>query len=386
VEELQHAMKKSDIISALDIFETIIPTGGMHPNPFPGTLSLFDKAGEALSEAHVCATNRFKRYFGQAYDIQDLQWSQELLENSCEEDLRIRVLEHMRNFPDVKKGGALYYYQMIKLIQTDVERGACGLIDQLETFTLKLLSGEIFFVACSLIKGVLNKLESIGRVPPDIDLTILKIMQTSTLEVFNSFFQTIVHCNDAGLGVRKTVDKILILAETHYKRHLEPGHVHPWKGTGRVGKSTFITKAEVAIELQANAAAAELEKRVAEQPRWNPVGNGNNRTGRRQRGGGANNWKRAESSTKAVEGVNWYWCRTCKYWNLSHTTVQHVSRPPPVVPQANVVVDNNATVVSNAGSLSNKTPAIVTDNQFEANTKGRASFYSNVLHKMKIGD
>jgi hypothetical protein len=48
VEELRHAMKKSDIISALDIFETIIPTGGTHPNLFPGTLSLFDKAGEAL--------------------------------------------------------------------------------------------------------------------------------------------------------------------------------------------------------------------------------------------------------------------------------------------------------------------------------------------------
>jgi hypothetical protein len=207
-------MKKLDIISALDIFETIIPTGGTHPNPFPGTLSLFDKAGEALSEAHVHATNRFKRYFGQADDIQDLQWSQEFLENSCEEDLRIKVLEHMHTFPDVKKDEALYYYQMIKLIQMDLERVARGLIDQLETFTLKSLSGENIFVACSLIKGVLSKLKSIGRVPPDIDLTILKIKQTSLLEVFNLFFQTIVYYNNAGLGVRKTVDKILILAET----------------------------------------------------------------------------------------------------------------------------------------------------------------------------
>jgi hypothetical protein len=60
VEELRHGMKKSNIISALDIFKTVIPTGGTHPSPFPGTLSLFDKAGEALSEARVCATNRFK--------------------------------------------------------------------------------------------------------------------------------------------------------------------------------------------------------------------------------------------------------------------------------------------------------------------------------------
>jgi hypothetical protein len=73
VEELRHAMKKSDIVLALDIFETIVPVGGTHPNPFPDTLSLFDKAGEALSDAQVRTTNCFKRYYRQAYDIQDLQ-------------------------------------------------------------------------------------------------------------------------------------------------------------------------------------------------------------------------------------------------------------------------------------------------------------------------
>jgi hypothetical protein len=188
-----------------------------------------------------------------------LQWSQEFLENLCEEDLRIKVLEHMRTLPDVEKGGVLYYFHMIKSIQTDVEQDACGLINRLETFTLKTLSGKNIFVACLLIKGVLNKLESIGRVPPDIGPTILKILQTSSLNALNSFFQTIVHYNDAGLGVKKTMDKIFTLAETQYKRHLEPGHAHPWKGTGHVGKSTFITKAEIANELQAIATAVELE-------------------------------------------------------------------------------------------------------------------------------
>jgi hypothetical protein len=29
----------------------------------------------------------FKRYYGQDYDLQDPQWLQELLENSCDKDL-----------------------------------------------------------------------------------------------------------------------------------------------------------------------------------------------------------------------------------------------------------------------------------------------------------
>jgi hypothetical protein len=321
-----------------------------------------------------------------------LQWSQEFLENSCEEDLRIKVLEHMRILPNVEKGGALYYFHMIKLIQTDVERAARGLIDRLETFTLRTLSGKNIFVACSLIKGVLNKLESIGRVPPDIDLTILKILQTSSLDAFNSFFQTIVHYNDSGLGVKKTVGEILTLAETQYKRHLEPGNIHPWKGTGRVGKSTFITEAEITTELQANAAAAELEKRGAEPPRWTPNANGNPR-GRRSRNGGPNSWKRAppragEPYKKGIEGVIWSWCGTCKYWNLSHTTVEHVSNPnrAPFPREPNVVVvDESVTVVSTSGSSSNDT-TIATDAQNDATNKARASFYGSVLNKMKISD
>ena len=70
-----------------------------------------------MSEAHVRGTMRFKRYYGQPYDIQDLQWSQEFLENSCKENLRIKVRERTRTFPDVEQGGALFYHVMIWLIQ-----------------------------------------------------------------------------------------------------------------------------------------------------------------------------------------------------------------------------------------------------------------------------
>jgi hypothetical protein len=262
------------------------------------------------------------------------------------------------------------------------------LIERLESFSLKTLSGENIFVACSLIKGVLNKLESIGRVPTDIDITVLNIMQTSSLDAFNSFFMTIMHYNDSNLGVSKTVDEILTLAETQYKRHLEPGHTHPWKGTGRVGKSTFITEAEVAVELQANAAAAELEKRGAEPPRWNPNTPGNNR-GRRGRGGNpATAWKRippgaGEPTSKMVDGTTVYWCGTCKYWNTTHTTVQHISRPQ-AAPQANVAADDSATVTTSSGNSTTGT-TIASEAPQDVNGS-RVSYYGAVLNRMKMSD
>jgi hypothetical protein len=53
--------------------------------------------------------------------------------------------------------------------------------------------------------------------PPDIDITVLNIIQTSSLDVLN-FFMTIMHYNDPNLGVKKTIKEILALAKTQYKQ------------------------------------------------------------------------------------------------------------------------------------------------------------------------
>ena len=390
-------MKKTDIISALEIFATIIPaplpTGTIFPTPFPASLSLFDKVGEALSEAHVRGAMRFKRYYGQAFDIQDLQWSQEFLENSCEEDLRIKVLERTRTFPDVEQGGALFYHVMIHLIQSDVERAARGLIVRLEKMTLRSLSGENIFVACSLIRGVYDKLLSIGKVPDDIDNTILRIMQTSSVDEFNDVFKTLSHNNLLDLGARKTPPEILDLAEKIYKIHLEPESPSPWKGAGRVGKSTFVTEAEMAANTLRSLSAAQTEVGVE---CWrcgakghlakdcpNPAsgrGSGRGRGAGRRARRDTPVWKRTppaagEPGTKVIEGVTWHWCGTCTYWNLTHTTAQHVARSDRPVnvaataSAASTVATSDTSVLSAGGTTD---PA----------DKNRVSFYGTVLNKM----
>lgn len=396
VEELKLHMKKTDIISALEIFATIIPAplpaGTAFPTPFPASLSLFDKVGEALTEAHVRGAMRFKRYYGQAYDIQDLQWSQEFLENSCEEDLRIKVLERTRTFPDVEQGGALFYHVMIRLIQSDVERAARGLIVRLEKMTLRSLSGENIFVACSLIRGVYDKLLSIGKVPDDIDNTILRIMQTSSVDEFNDVFKTLSHNNLLDLGIKKTPSEILDLAEKIYKIHLEPESPSPWKGAGRVGKSTFVTETEMAANTLRSLAATQTDTDGVEC--WqcgakghlsrdcpNPAsgrGGGRGRGAGRRTGRDTPAWKRTppaagEPGTKVIEGVTWYWCGTCTYWNRTHTTVQHVAKSDRPV---NVATTDASTVATADTSV------LTTGATTVEPDKGRVSFYGTVLNKM----
>jgi hypothetical protein len=102
IDTLKNRLKETDTIGGFDIFATIVTQPG---NTMPPEVRLIDKI-DALSEAQVRAAMRFKRYYGQTYDIQDLQWSQEMVKNSCNEDLATKVMERLRKIPDEEKGGS----------------------------------------------------------------------------------------------------------------------------------------------------------------------------------------------------------------------------------------------------------------------------------------
>jgi hypothetical protein len=68
---------------------------------------------------------KFKRYYGQIYNVQNLQ-SQELIKNSCDEDLAMKVV----------------YFIVIKLIQTNMEQAVRVLTENLEKLSLLTRTGE----------------------------------------------------------------------------------------------------------------------------------------------------------------------------------------------------------------------------------------------------
>jgi hypothetical protein len=93
IETLKLRLEQTNIIGGFDIFETSV-FAFISTDPMSKEVSVIDRH-EFLSEALVWNMQKFKHYFGQTYDVQDLQWSQDLLEIFCQEDFRIKVLEKM---------------------------------------------------------------------------------------------------------------------------------------------------------------------------------------------------------------------------------------------------------------------------------------------------
>jgi hypothetical protein len=76
IEELKMRLKKNDTIGGFDIFEQVLtqPETLMPTRELPLIAPIDD-----LAEELVRSSMKFKQYYcGQPYDVQDLQWSQEL--------------------------------------------------------------------------------------------------------------------------------------------------------------------------------------------------------------------------------------------------------------------------------------------------------------------
>ncbi len=87
----------------------------------------------------------------------------------------------------------------------------------------------------------MDSFKTVNKLPHNVDATILDILQTSSVEDFNSVFKTRQDNQLLGLSVKhKPVEQILVLAKLLYTRLLAKG---VWKGViGKAGKSLFMGK------------------------------------------------------------------------------------------------------------------------------------------------
>jgi hypothetical protein len=150
VDALAWHLKKTDTIGGFDIFIQTIDVHAAMPHIMPRTLPVIDYIDD-LTLKLVRATMKFKRYYGQEYDLQDLQWTQELLKNSCNKVLRAKIIEKVNYIPDDEMGGAVFYYVMMQLIRIDTKKVVRSLLDKVGSLSIVKVPGENVCNVVSLI-------------------------------------------------------------------------------------------------------------------------------------------------------------------------------------------------------------------------------------------
>jgi hypothetical protein len=95
--ELTKHLTRFDMV---DVFERVLlPTSANDKGVLSMRSLLVNYSTMTVNECH--ASVEYYRLYGQGYHLQNLDWSQEMLERSCEDDLRNKILEKSMDIPAI---------------------------------------------------------------------------------------------------------------------------------------------------------------------------------------------------------------------------------------------------------------------------------------------
>ena len=266
----------------------------------------------SLTEAQVRKYILFLKRYGKSYDVQNLDWTQELFNNSCNADLRDKVNEKVLGVHPFEIAGPLLFFHAMSLITTQTADAVRALTLRVTSLKLGDIQGENVGTAISQMRGALLRLKALDKEPNDIVDKILNTMQTSSVEKFNRFFENI------SFQLRLTpnaynAEDILHLAEKTHREFVASGE---WTGIHNTG-TTFTAGMQPTSALE--------------------------RPGRRWRRQGP---KEGDSELLQRGGKIYYWCGKCRLWNTTHKTAEHIRGGP----KQNDTTSSSNVVSSNVSS------------------------------------
>jgi hypothetical protein len=116
---------------------------------------------------------------------------------------------------------------------SNTESAAKELVERVEKYNIINIQGEEVTKVTSQIASAINRLKQIGKLPQSMTITLLTIMQTSSVDEFNKVFAAIEvqknldDLNQSSTAYIKrfnyTADDILSVAEAQYLNLFEKG-------------------------------------------------------------------------------------------------------------------------------------------------------------------
>jgi hypothetical protein len=209
--ELTKHLTRFDMV---DVFERVLlPTSAN----YKGTLSMRSLlANYSTMTVNECrASVEHYRLYGQGYHLQNLDWSQEMLERSCEDDLRNKILEKSMDIPAILMGGPAFFTLIIHAVTSTKEDSIRALTSRITNMKLTNFKGEDMTKAAIQLRGAIAALEIVNQVPHVIVERLLDIFQTTSVVEFNATFR-VVRIQQRTLGMNFVRAEFMNLAESLY--------------------------------------------------------------------------------------------------------------------------------------------------------------------------
>ena len=322
----------------------------------------------------VKLANAHYMQLGTSFHSENIAWSGDKILNSCDAELRDKLVESIRAWPEEFKGGPTYLKLLQQLVLSTSEKSLRSLTNKLARLTIADFPGEDVTKAVSFIRGAVLILKDNNALPSDIITQVLQIFKKSCCESFR------IHVTN--------IDSLITLKVKSY--HLDDLLTDLDKNyIDLLGQNEWTAKSPTVDQQSGFNATPGSDKRkiicfncggifhgVADCPHprdetaislckelMSAFGKPKDSVTKGTRDPYLIPPRRGEPQEKVIDGKFMKWCGKpgCKKWNPDHTTDEHDAH------NANLVTDDSATVppapVSSIGDDTATTTSSPTDNE-----------------------
>jgi hypothetical protein len=226
-----------------DVFLIVYPKTGAQANVVDYTKDLYTEYPDITIEDVARSNEWYRKWMNEACFAQNLQLTYSFFQNNVSEDLWMKVSETYESYTTGEQGGPLFFILMMNHLLSDTEEAASSLVQKVKTFEIKKVIGEDISKVVSLLRGAINRLTSIHKLPDDIVKVLLGVFQTTSVDEFNATFNLLAKqrkqsavLRQTGASTGITASHIFTLAESEYRDMMLD---NKWTGVLTTGESAF---------------------------------------------------------------------------------------------------------------------------------------------------
>jgi hypothetical protein len=203
----RHAMQT--VFTILNVEQRILPITGMARLDLRdnNTMNLLKHYSSLDLNTVLLSSEYYAKHSLESIDAENMSWTQELILNSCDDELKHYLMSRLSLLPPEQHGGPTVFMLMVEQIVSNNDHLARALINRLNSFTIPMIAGENIENAAAFIKNVCLKL------PPDIADIVYNIMKTCTVDRFKLHMQIL---ESTGSPKLSTYDGVLREAVDFY--------------------------------------------------------------------------------------------------------------------------------------------------------------------------
>ncbi len=121
---------------------------------------------------------------GPLYYVENNDWSETAILNSCEEGLKLKLIEDLEKLNYIERGGPTAFMIMMKYILSASEESMTGIIEQFKKMKLTDIPGENVRTASTIISNIHGILEANNALPSDFKSRVFKFFSHCTTKEF----------------------------------------------------------------------------------------------------------------------------------------------------------------------------------------------------------